>query len=255
MKFDNWDSWSINPDEEKTKLRVKKKLPTMECTKQLKKIISKIYKPKMEILDFGCASGHYYLELSKLSKNFKYMGYDATKNYINFAKKHFKNNKNVNFKVESLLSRSIKPKQKFDIVYCCNVLLHLPELKLPIRNLLSRTKKYCIIRTLVDEHTHTSQYLVRDIFDKKGNPTHMTYQNTYSYNYIKKTIKDYGNYNIKFENDVFNKNLINEEYKTINKKTNFDKFNENADSTKVYNNLQISGSKVFNWKWVIIEKK
>ena len=74
MKFDNWDSWSINPDEEKTKLRVKKKLPTMECTKQLKKIISKIYKPKMEILDFGCASGHYYLELSKLSKNFKYMG-------------------------------------------------------------------------------------------------------------------------------------------------------------------------------------
>ena len=61
----------------------------MEC-QTIKKIIAKIYKPKMKILDFGCASGHYYLELRKLDKNLKYTGYDATKNYINFAKKHFK---------------------------------------------------------------------------------------------------------------------------------------------------------------------
>ena len=80
MKSNSWDTWSKNPNTEKTKLRVEKKLPTMECTKQLKKIINKIYKPKMKILDFGCASGHYYLELSKLNKDLKYTGYDATKN-------------------------------------------------------------------------------------------------------------------------------------------------------------------------------
>ena len=143
MKNNNWDTWSKNPSTEKTKLRAVKKLPTMECTKQLKKIIDKVYKPKMKILDFGCASGHYYLELNKLNKNLNYTGYDATKNYINFAKKNFKNNPNVTFKVENLLSKNKKIKEKFDIVYCCNVLLHLPELKLPIKNLLSRTNKYC----------------------------------------------------------------------------------------------------------------
>ena len=36
MKYNNWDTWSKNPNTEKTKLRVLKKLPVMECTKQLK---------------------------------------------------------------------------------------------------------------------------------------------------------------------------------------------------------------------------
>ena len=249
MKYKNWDAWSKNPNTEKTKLRVLKKLPIMECTKQLKGIISKIYKPKMRILDFGCASGHYYLELNKLNKNFKYTGYDATKSYIDFAKRYFKKNKNVNFKVESLLSQSLNPKEKFDIVYCCNVLLHLPELKQPIKNLLSRTNKYCIIRTLVDDHIHLSQYLKKDVFDRNGNPTNYAYQNTYSYNYIKKTIKNIGNYNIKFEEDTFSKKLVHDEYKQITKST------QNRHSTRISDGLQISGSKVFNWKWVIIKKK
>lgn len=249
MKNNNWDTWSKSPSREKTKLRVLKKLPTMECTKQLKKIIDKVYKPKMKILDFGCASGHYYLELNKLNKNLNYTGYDATKNYINFAKKNFKNNPNVTFKVENLLSKNKKIKEKFDIVYCCNVLLHLPELKLPIKNLLSRTNKYCIIRTLVDNHTHFSHYLEKEVFDKKGNPTYYTFQNTYSYEYVKKIINKNGNYSIKFLNDEFNSKLINSEYRSITKKT------KNADSTKVSNDIQISGSKVFNWKWIIIKKK
>lgn len=248
MKSNSWDSWSKNPNIEKTKLRVEKKLPTMECTKQLKKIINKIYKPKMKILDFGCASGHYYLELSKLNKNLKYTGYDATKYYISFAKKHFKHNKNVNFKVENLLSKNKNLKEKFDIVYSCNVLLHLPEIVQPIKNLLSKTNRYCIIRTLVDEHTHISQYLVKDLFDKKGKPTDYIYQNTYSYNYIKKIINNNGNYNVRFENDVFNKKLISNEYQSMTKSM------KDPDTTKISNNLQISGSKVFNWKWIVIKK-
>lgn len=249
MKNIYWDTWSKDPNTEKTKLRVLKKLPVMECTKQLKKIIAKIYKPKMKILDFGCASGHYYLELRKLDKNLKYTGYDATKNYINFAKKHFKKNKNVSFRVENLVSKRQKSIEKFDIVYSCNVLLHLPELKQPIKNLLSRTVKYCIIRTLVDDHTHLSQYLKRDILNKQGNPTYFNYQNTYSYNYIKDTIKNFGNFKIKFEEDLFNTKSINKEYKKITKDT------KNRGSTRISDGLQISGSKVFNWKWIIIEKK
>ena len=43
MAINNWDTWSKNPKTEKTKLRVLKKLPIMECTKQLRKILHKIY--------------------------------------------------------------------------------------------------------------------------------------------------------------------------------------------------------------------
>ena len=249
MKNNYWDTWSKNPKVEKTKLRVTNKLPTMECTKQLKKILEKIYKPKMKILDFGCASGHYYLELKKLDKDIKYTGFDATQNYINFAKKYFKKNKNINFKVKNLLSNNISSKEKFDIVYSCNVLLHLPEILKPIKNLLSLTNKYCIIRTLVDSHTHISKHLVKDNFDKKNEPTHYAFQNTYSYEYLKKIINRNGKYKIIFENDVYNKKIISNEYKSITKKT------KDPDTTRISNNLQISGSKVFNWKWLIIKKK
>ncbi len=249
MTISYWDTWSKNPKTEKTKLRVLKKLPTMECTKQLRKILSKIYKPKMKILDFGCASGHYYLELNKLNKKLNYTGYDATKNYIQFAKKNFKENPNTTFKVESLMSKKKRIRDKFDIVYSCNVLLHLPEIDQPIKNLLLRTKKYCIIRTLIDNHTHLSHYLEKETFDKKGNPNYYTYQHTYSYDFIKRVVKKNGNYSVKFLDDEFNPKLINNEYRHITKKT------KNGDSTKISNDIQISGSKVFNWKWVIIKKK
>ena len=111
-----------------------------------------------------------------------------------------------------------------------------------------KKNRYCIIRTLVDEHTHISQYLVKDLFDKKGKPTDYIYQNTYSYNYIKKIINNNGNYNVRFENDVFNKKLISNEYQSMTKSM------KDPDTTKISNNLQISGSKVFNWKWIVIKK-
>ena len=45
----------------------------MESAKQLRKIIFKIYKPNMKILDVGCASGHYYNSLKKIDN--KLSGY------------------------------------------------------------------------------------------------------------------------------------------------------------------------------------
>lgn len=48
---------------------------------------------------------------------------------------------------------------------------------------------------------------------------------------------------------MFNKKLIHDEYKQITRVT------KNRGSTRISDGLQISGSKVFNWKWIIIEKK
>ena len=81
----------------------------------------------MRILDFGCASGHYYNSLEKIDKNIDYTGIDSTKDYINFGKKFFKSNKNVKLFKGDIFSLDKNFYKKFDITFCCNVLLHLPE--------------------------------------------------------------------------------------------------------------------------------
>ena len=84
----HWKIWKRNKNvEARTFKRVKNELPEMESAKQLRKIIFKIYKPNMKILDVGCASGHYYNSLKKIDNNLFYCGLDPTKAYINFGKK------------------------------------------------------------------------------------------------------------------------------------------------------------------------
>ena len=67
-----------------------KKLPEMESAKQLRKLINKIYKKGMTILDVGCAAGHYYHSIIKVDKLIKFVGIDATKEYIDYANQIFK---------------------------------------------------------------------------------------------------------------------------------------------------------------------
>ena len=107
-KNNDWKIWQKNSGVERSIKRIKKTLPEMECSKQLAKIVKKIYKSNDRILDFGCAAGHYYYSLSKIDKNIKYWGFDPTKDYINFAKKHFRKNRNTTFDVQSLFSMSKK---------------------------------------------------------------------------------------------------------------------------------------------------
>ena len=241
----NWKIWNKNYKvEQRTFDRLKQNLPEMESAKQLRKLIQKVYKKKMMILDVGCAAGHYYNSLKKIDKNIKYTGIDATKKYISFAKKFFIKNKKTKFYCEDIYNISSKHFKKFDITFCCNLLLHLPSIEIPLKNLLKSTKKYCFVRTLVSSNTHLSQYLYDDKFKNKK-PINFAYQNTYSFEYIKKTLNNLGNFKIKFIEDEFNKTNINKEYKKFKQKQ--------KGATKVFqNNIQISGSKVFEWKWLKI---
>ena len=223
-KDDNVDTRSIK--------RLNGHLPEMECSKQLARIVSKIYLPGHKILDFGCAAGHYYNSLKKkVSKEIIYTGFDLTPRYIKFAKNFFKKEKNVNFDVQSLFSMSKKYYNMFDISYCCNVFHHIPSIDVPLKNLLSATKKYCIIRTLVSDRTHLSKFYYNDKMNKKGELFNFVYQNTYSFDLIIKKIKQVGNYSVKFLDDEFDGSKINAEFK---------KNKTNIAVTKYLNNVQIA---------------
>mgnify|MGYP001422597069 CR=1 FL=1 len=244
---DNWEIWQKNSSIERSIKRIKKQLPEMEASKQLVKIVKKKYKRGDKILDFGCAAGHFYLSLKKLDNKIHYYGFDTTKDYINYARKHFKNEKNTKFEVQSLFSMSKKYYNKFDIVFCSNVLHHIPSIDIPLKNLIKATKKFCIIRTLVSDNTHLSRFYYNDQVNHKGELNNFQLQNTYSYSLIRKKIKKIGNYKVSFINDVFDGKKINKEFTKRERK-------KYPGLTRYVDGLQIAGSKVFEFKWIIIQK-
>jgi len=112
-----------------------------------------------------------------------------------------------------------------------------------LENLLHSANKKLIIRTLVDENTHLSKHLYTDDFDSFGNPINFVFQNTYSFKYISKLIKKYRpEAKFEFIEDIFNSKKLDKEGKEWEKK---------QSSTRVINNLQIAGNKVFKWYWII----
>jgi hypothetical protein len=126
------------------------------------------------------------------------------------------------------------------------VLLHLPSIQVPLRNLIRASKRYCIIRTLLSKKTHLSRLLYSDAFDDNGNPTDFVYQNTYSYDLVRKTIAEIGDYKVEFIDDRFDPGAINAEYLSHS--------DIQSAVTRVQGDLQIAGSKVFEWKWILVTK-
>lgn len=248
MSEEIWRIWNKDESvEQRTFHRTTGELPEMECTKQLVNLISAEYQSGMKILDVGCASGHYYNGIKRIEEGISYYGIDATVPYIDFAKKYFEDNPNANFELGDIFNLDDRHSLQFDISYCCNVLLHLPDFREPVKNLLKLTKKTCFIRTLLSDHTHLSKFLYSDQFDENGDPTDFVFQNTYSYELFRVYIKALGNFEVEYIDDVFNVDAINKEYED---------FNEDLGAvTNVQNNVQIAGSKVFEWKWVKITRK
>lgn len=111
----------------------------------------------------------------------RYTGVDAAAKYIESAKEIFQDDAFVQFTVQD----SHKLNKTADIVFYCNILLHLPSIKVPLTNLSNGFNHHLIIRTLISEKIHLSQFLYSDTFDKNGNPTDFAFQNTHSFDYMK----------------------------------------------------------------------
>lgn len=248
MGFKDWQQWGKRPDEsERHNIhRLSGELPDMECTNQLVKIISEIHKPGMKILDVGCNVGHYLKGIRKQFPNLDYVGVDAYEHYIDIAKNNFENDTHASFTVKDIF-KPIFPNQPYDIVYCCNVIQHLPDFRIPITNLLQSTKKCCIVRTFLADYTHIVKSTMSDTFDDEGNPLDFWYLNTWNKKYFSKFINQLG-WNVEFIKDEFNPKQIQKEFETIK--------NTDSDvSTRIENGMQIVEDMLENWLWAKITPK
>ncbi len=177
------------------------KSPEMEVSKALAKIVKKIIKKNYKVLDVGCGCGHYYRSLKReIKNNFFYTGVDPYKIFLDKAKLAWKDDRNVNFKKGNIFNLPIKTNE-YDITVCNNVLLHLPSIEKPLRELIRVTKKKIILRTVVYDYSYKIQLVYNskwwkgtkvhpvNEFDKLGNPNSFSYFNIHSFDYLRALIK------------------------------------------------------------------
>lgn len=245
MTFKNWQVWGKIPNEVENTLadRATGKLPEMESTKQLVELVSNVYEPKMKILDAGCNAGHYLKGLRRFNSDLEYTGVDAYEHYIKKAKEIFNDDPHAKFEVRDIFN-PLFPENPFDIVYCCNVLLHLPDFRKPVQNLLLSTKHVCFIRTLLGENTSIVKTAKTQNFDNEGNPTDYVYQNTWNKEYFIDYITTLG-WNTEIIQDKFNSTVLQNEFQKV----------KGGKGTKIMDNKQVDGNIIFNWVWLKITPK
>ncbi len=232
------------------------KLSEMESSRAAAKIVARIIKANDKILDVGCGSGHYLVSLdNNVNVPFSYHGIDPTAYYIKMAKKAFLEKFNHNplrkeckFQVGDVFNLDLANNYA-DLVMCNNVLLHLPSIKKPIRELWRVTRKYLLIRTLIGKNSfRIKQVNQPEEYGADGEPHNFHFFNIYSTDYMVRLInelKGVKRWRLIDDKDYDPKNIGAANYKNAKKP---------HDLTIVVSGMQINNYIVQPWKFLIIEK-
>lgn len=231
----------------------------METSKAMATILNRYVKKNNQILDVGCASGHFYRSLEKrIKKNFFYTGTDPYEIFLKHAKRAWKEKQNVNFVKGNIYDLPFK-KNSFDVSFCSNVFIHLNDIIKPLREIIRVSKKYVVIRTVLSETSYKVQLVYNnkwwkdtnvkpiDEFDKKGNPRAFSYFNILSFDYLIENIKKI---QPKCSVKIIKDNFFDK------KKINLSRKSEKRPlATRILGNEQVSGCILQPHYFVIIEKK
>ena len=238
-----WQQWAKRPETEPTLVeRARGALPPMESTKQLVQLVAGVYRPGMRVLDVGCNVGHYLRGLRALDPALDYTGVDAYAHYVERAREIFRDDRCAAFHVRDVFE-PLFPDTPFDIVYCCNVLLHLPDFRRPVRNLLASTRGVLLVRTLLGEHTTVVKRAVAHAYDDAGEPLDFVYQNTWETGYFTGFVEGLG-WGVEVLEDEFDPGVLAGEHATVKR----------GRGTRVVEGRQADGNILFNWTWAKITR-
>ncbi len=198
-------AWSASPSYgEVFYARATGQAPEMESSKAAAKQLRGLITPETRLLDVGCGGGHYLRSLRReFPFPFSYEGSDITPEYIALGKKAYANDPNVHFTVASVEELPYESKS-FDVVLCCNMLLHLPSVAKALRELWRVTRGTLLVRTQIGTSTFRIKQVpepafakatvgkpavmegkVDPLFEENGEPKTCHFYNIYSENYIR----------------------------------------------------------------------
>ena len=251
------DEWLGRSDYAETfYLRAKGNLPEMESSKAVAGLLTdKIYEGD-SLLDVGCGAGHYLRSLLKRIKvPFAYTGVDATSNFIEKGLAAWQDQPQISFQLGDIYDLPFS-NMEFDIVMCNNVLLHLPSIVKPIRELLRVARRYVLVRTLIGERSFRVQEVYskanwpfsevseEDEFDESGEPVSFGYENIYAKGYFESVIRRANpRANIEFIPDTFF------DAEAINRSAETEGL---PNATRVINGMQVLGYIITPWTLVLI---
>jgi len=250
----DWNTWKldeINMSGSSYYKRAKGEIPEKDCSRSFAHFMlnNKLYNPGDEILDLGCASGHYLKSFREhLDKDVLYTGIDSHMDFLQWGAIIFGVNEKANFVNCDGMNLPFKD-NSFDIG-----IVQLFHFFYDVMEALKETcrvcKKYVIWRTPV---SHIANYTVKIFLDKTfaelGNITVDTKSHKYDiYNiftpkYIEGMIESLGYKLVKWEKD-----------------TDFGEFDNTSlpefakqPATKVVSGLQINGALNLDWTYFVID--
>ncbi|MDJ0893593.1 MAG: class I SAM-dependent methyltransferase [Alphaproteobacteria bacterium] len=167
-------------------------LPEMESTKAVAARLARTARPGDHILDVGCGVGHYLRGLqTALGFEFSYTGVDATEHFVKLAQEAFKGVDRAQFIQGDIFELPFED-ARFDIVMCNNVLLHLPTVRTPLRELCRVAGRHVLIRTLIGERSFRilEVHGPDEDYDDTGEPSEFNYFNIYSTSYVDRLLSE-----------------------------------------------------------------
>lgn len=209
--------------------------PEMEQVKQLIKLVRKIYRPGMKILDVGCGVGHFYPSLKKIDPNLIYHGIDVSEHYVKLAEKVFAREKNFRIDKGDIFDLKLKD-NSYDIAICYMVLPFIPNYQKAVTELMRVARRHVFIRLLLSDYTYIIKIYKRGY--REGAP--FEFYNIYSEDEFVRYLKKLGAKRVR---------VLEDEFKIKLKKKKGLKF-----STYTYGKLQIIGNIVLTWRVVHASK-
>jgi ubiquinone/menaquinone biosynthesis C-methylase UbiE len=232
--------------------------PEMESSKAAARQLKGLVSADTKILDVGCGVGHYLRSLRKeYPVPFSYHGADITPEYITLGNKAFSDDSNTDFTVASIEDLPFDDKS-FDVVMCCNMLLHLPYVVKPIQELWRVTKGTLLIRTQVGNSTFRIKQVPEPdvfegmedpLFEKNGEPKTCHYYNIYSERYIRwlfGTFSDVEDVSIELDKDFDPKAIGSDQWPEDKKPDNL---------TEMWNGWQVHRYILQPWSFIRVTRK
>jgi SAM-dependent methyltransferase len=234
-----WEQWAKQPEHEGTLAhRARGELGEMESTKQLTELVREVYRPGMRVLDVGCNAGHYLRGLRRISDSLDYTGVDNYAYYVDQAREIYADDPNARFELKDI-HQPLFAVDPIDIVFCCNVLLHLPDFRRPLDNLLAGTRSVLLLRTLMGEHTTKVKRAIVPDLDDAGEPVDYSYLNTWATEHLRAFGRERG-WESEHIEDVFDPAVLAGEHGWLKKDR----------GTHIVEGRQMDGLVTMPWQWL-----
>jgi len=141
------------------------------------------------ILDVGAGVGHYLRSLrARVRTPFSYTGLDATLPYVALAAGVWRAEREVRFVAGDVYQLPFADRSA-DLVLCCNVLLHLPSVAAPLRELVRVARRDLVVRMLIGERGFRVKEIEGDEISEEGEPASYNWYNIYPRLYVERVLR------------------------------------------------------------------